>query len=188
MVLAVGILPIGQADATLLRCIKDGLPHIFPETTSFVTDEQVELPEAAYDKNRKQYRSNQILGIIQSYAAKAKEANRVLGVVDVDIFVPELNFVFGEASFPGKAALISLRRLKPEFYGVKADAEVYAQRSLKEAVHEVGHTLGLKHCPRSSCVMHFSNSIFDTDKKQILFCDECCLKAALAINSLEKTL
>ena len=188
MVLTVGILPIGQVDATLLRRIKDGLLTVFPETTCFVSDEQVALPEAAFDKNRRQYRSNQILGIIQSYVAKAKEANRVLGVLDVDIFVPELNFVFGEASFLGKAALISLRRLKPEFYRVKADPELYAQRSLKEAVHEVGHTLGLKHCPRSSCVMHFSNSIFDTDKKQSLFCDECYLKAALAINSLEKTL
>jgi archaemetzincin len=96
--------------------------------------------------------------------------------------------VFGEASFPGKAALISLFRLKPEFYGVKDDAEVFVQRSLKEAVHEVGHTLGLNHCPRSSCVMHFSNSIFDTDTKQSLFCDDCCLKVALAINGLEKTL
>ena len=187
MVLAVEILPIGQVDAALLRRIKDGLPHVFPETTCLVSNEQVAMPDAAYDKNRRQYRSNQILGIIQSYLAKVKEANRILGVVDVDIFVPELNFVFGEASFPGKAALISLKRLKPEFYGAKADAELYAQRSLKEAVHEVGHTLGLKHCPRSSCVMHFSNSIFDTDKKQSLFCDECCLKAALAINSLEKT-
>ena len=187
MVLALEILPVGQIEATLLHSIRAGLLTVYPETTCFVSDEQVALPEAALDKNRKQYRSNQLLCLIQSYASKAKEANRVLGVVDVDIFVPELNFVFGEASFPGKAALISLFRLKPEFYGVKADPEVYTQRSLKEAVHEVGHTLGLKHCPRSSCVMHFSNSIFDTDKKQSLFCDECCLNAALAINNLEKT-
>ena len=188
MVLAIGILPIGHVDAALLLSVKDGLVHIFPETTCFVIDEQVALPEAAYDKNRRQYRSNQILGIVQSFAANAKEANRVLGVIDADIFVPELNFVFGEAAFPGKAALISLKRLKPEFAGAKPNPELYTLRSVKEAVHEVGHTLGLKHCPRSSCVMHFSNSIFDTDKKQRLFCDECYLKATLAINGLEKTL
>ena len=187
MVLAIGILPIGQVDATVLQRVKDGLPKIFPETTCFIVKEQGALPEVAFDKNRKQYRSNQILGIIQIYAAKKKKINRYLGVVDVDIFVPELNFVFGEASFPGKAALISLWRLKPEYYGAKADVELYVQRSLKEAVHEIGHTLGLKHCPRSSCVMHFSNSIFDTDKKQSLFCDDCCMKVALAINGLEKT-
>ena len=121
MVLTVGILPIGQMDATILRSIKDGLLHVFPETACFVSDEQVALPEAAYDKNRKQYRSNQLLCLIQSYAAKAKGANRVLGVVDVDIFVPELNFVFGEASFPGQAAFISFWRLKPEYYPRTAD-------------------------------------------------------------------
>jgi archaemetzincin len=188
VVLTIGILPIGQLDATLLHQIQDGLTGVFPETTCIMIDEKVAVPEAAFDKNRRQYRSNQILGMVQSYAVKTKEANRVLGVVDMDIFVPELNFVFGEASSPGKAALISLWRLKPEFYGLGTDAELCAQRALKEAVHEVGHTLGLKHCPRSSCVMHFSNSIFDTDKKQRLFCDDCYLKAALAINSLEKTL
>src|SRR3989304_4955562 len=62
--------------------------------------------------------------------------------------------------------------------------DIFAERSLKEAIHEVGHTLGLRHCPRSSCVMHFSNSIFDTDKKQALLCDECSLQVAIAINAL----
>jgi archaemetzincin len=184
--LKIGLLPIGQVDSTLLIQIEEGLAKVFPETTYLVFEEPFALPEAAFDKTRKQYRSNQILGTIQSFAAKTKKANRILGVLDVDIFVPELNFVFGEASFPGKAALISLFRLKPEFYKLKPDPELFFQRAVKEAVHEIGHTLGLKHCSRSSCVMHFSNSIFDTDKKQNLFCDECYLKVALAINGLEK--
>jgi archaemetzincin len=57
-------------------------------------------------------------------------------------------------------------------------------RALKEAVHELGHTLGLRHCSRSLCVMHFSNSIFDTDKKKSLLCDQCYLQAAIAISNL----
>jgi len=182
--MTIGILPVGNVDSAILLRIKDGLVKVFPETTSLIVDERLPLSEKSFDKNRRQYRSNQILATIQSYALK-KGLNRILGVVDADIFVPELNFVFGEAAFPGKAALISLWRLKSEFYGSPSNIEVFAERSLKEAVHEVGHTLGLKHCPRSSCVMHFSNSIFDTDKKQSLFCDNCCILTALAINSLK---
>jgi archaemetzincin len=187
VVMAVGILPIRQVDATILLRIKEDLVKIFPETSCSIIGEQLPLSERDFDKNRKQYRSNIILNALQGYAIKRKDYARVLGVVDADIFVPELNFVFGEAICPGNAALISLWRLKPEFYKDPPNMELFAVRSVKEAVHEIGHTLGLRHCQRSSCVMHFSNSIFDTDKKQTLFCDECYLQAALAINSLEKT-
>ena len=186
MVMTIGVLPVGNADITILFRIKDGLARVFPETKALIVDEQLPLPEGAFDKKRGQYRSNQVLGMIQSHASD-KSLNRLLGVMNADIYVQGLSFAFGEATFSGKAALISLWRLKPEFYGSSSNLEVFAERSVKEAVHEVGHTLGLRHCPRSSCVMHFSNSIFDTDKKQSLFCDDCCMKAALAINSLEKT-
>jgi len=186
--LAIAVVPIGQIDATILHRIRNGLVKVFPESSCFIVNEQNEVPKAAYDRSRKQHRSNYILGLLQCHArAGIQTANRSLGIVDVDIFIPELNFVFGEAAVHGKAALVSLWRLKPEFYGAKSDGELYAQRALKEAVHEVGHTLGLRHCPRSSCVMHFSNSILDTDKKQSLFCDECYLKATLAISGLENT-
>jgi archaemetzincin len=180
----IGILPVGQVDSAILLRLREKLVQVFPDVTCMVVNAQLPLPEKAFDKTRKQYRSAVILSKIQAYAAKRKGLRSVLGVVDADIFVPELNFVFGEAACPGKAALISLRRLKPEFYGDASNIELFTTRALKEAVHELGHTLGLKHCPRSSCVMHFSNSIFDTDKKQSLLCDECYLKASLSINNL----
>jgi archaemetzincin len=180
----IGILPIGQVDVDILHRLQEKLVKIFPDVTCVAVDTRLPLPEKAFDKRRKQYRSDVILGKIQAYAARRKSLRSVLGVVDADIFVSELNFVFGEAACPGKAALISLRRLKPEFYGDAANMELFAARALKEAVHELGHTLGLKHCHRSSCVMHFSNSIFDTDRKQNLFCDECYLQVTLSINNL----
>ena len=184
MVMTIGILPVGTVDHTALIHIKEGLPRVFPDTTCQVLEEPLPISENALDKKRGQYRSNQILIAIQNYATQAR-VSRVLGVLDVDIFVPELNFVFGEASFPGKAALISLWRLKPEFHGESPNTELFQERSLKEAVHEVGHTLGLRHCQRSSCVMRFSNSIFDTDRKQNSFCDECYLQASIAIDCLK---
>jgi archaemetzincin len=182
--ITIDILPVGSIETKNLLPIKDGLPKIFPKTTTRIVDECLPLPPNALDKKRGQYRSNQILTNIQAYALESGVC-RILGVLDADIFVPDLNFVFGEATFPGKSALVSLWRLKPEFHGEPANLKVLAERSVKEAVHEIGHTLGLKHCHRSSCVMHFSNSIFDTDKKQSFFCDDCFMQAAIAIDCLK---
>jgi len=184
----IGILPIEQVDTAVLMRIKESLARVFLDTTCLVIDEKLPLREEYFDKKRKQYRSNAILSEIQDFAVKKTDFNRVLGVVDADIFVPELNFVFGEAACPGKAALISLWRLKPEFYGDTPKLELFSARALKEAVHELGHTLGLRHCSRSSCVMHFSNSISDTDIKQSLFCDQCNLHATISITKLGENL
>jgi archaemetzincin len=182
--MTVGILPIGEVDSKVVVHVEEGLPRVFPNTKCHIVEERLPLPENALDKKRAQYRSNQILTFVQSYAAK-REVSRILGVLNADIFVPELNFVFGEAAFPGKAALISLWRLNPEFYGEPANMLVLSERSLKEAVHELGHTLGLRHCPRFSCVMYFSNSVADTDRKQKMFCDECSLQSSIAIDCLK---
>lgn len=180
----IGILPVGQVDSGVLVGLAQGLVKTFPDAVCSVIGEVLPVPAGAFDKKRNQYSSSVILDEVKAYAAKREDFHSVLGVVDVDIFLPGLNYVFGEAYTPGRAALISLWRLKPQFYGDKADMAVYLLRSLKEAVHELGHSLGLRHCSRSLCVMHFSNSIFDTDKKQRLLCDQCYLQAAIAISNL----
>src|SRR4030042_3086532 len=113
----IGILPVGQAETAIALRIQENLVKVFPDTTCLLVDEALPLSEKAFDKKRKQYRSSVIISQLQGYAAEKKGLNRVLGVADVDLFVPELNFVFGEAACPGKAALISLWRLRPEFYG-----------------------------------------------------------------------
>ncbi len=184
MAIRVAIQPIGEVDPTILSSLKDGLVKVFPETKCVVISERLPLDAKAFDKGRGQYRSTVLLNDVERFAERQKPSSRVLGVVDEDIFVPELNFVFGEAKFPGKVGLISLKRLRPGFYGEAADAKLFLERALKEAIHELGHTLGLRHCRRSSCVMFFSNSIFDTDRKQSLFCDDCYLEASIAISNL----
>jgi len=172
----VGILCIGQADANIIGRIKENLDANFPKISCKLINEALSIPEEAFDKARQQYRSDIILGKVREYAEQEKALDRILGIADVDIHVSELNFVFGEAECPGKAALISLWRLKPEFYGKASNMELLVERSTKEAVHELGHTLGLGHCSNPFCVMYFSNSIFETDRKQSLFCNKCYLE------------
>lgn len=180
----IGILRFGQIAPEVLSGIAQGLVRIFPDTTCKVISKVLPIPKQAYDKKRNQYRSGVLLESVRTFATRQKTFDCVLGVVDADIFVAGLNYVFGEAYTPGNAALISLWRLCPEYYGERTDLALYVLRALKEAVHEVGHTLGLQHCPRSVCVMHFSNSIFDTDKKQNFFCDQCYLHASIAISNV----
>jgi archaemetzincin len=180
----VGILQVGQVAPEILAALETSLPKTFPDTICSMIKEPLPIPQKAFDKKRNQYNSNIILNEVRVFGANKQDFHRVLGVVDVDIFASGLNYVFGEACTPGGAALISLWRLKPEFYKDKHDNTLYKLRALKETVHELGHTLDVKHCSRSFCVMHFSNSIFDTDKKQNLLCDECYLQAAIAIANL----
>jgi archaemetzincin len=180
----VGLLQIGSVSPEVLTALQVGLAKAFPDTSASLIDEVFSVPQNAFDKKRNQYNSTTILNEIKAYASKKPEFHRVLGIVDVDIFSSDLNYVFGEADTSGGAALISLWRLKPEFYKEQPDLAYCGLRAVKEAVHEIGHTLGRQHCMRSSCVMHFSNSIFDTDKKQSLLCDECYLQTAIAITNL----
>lgn len=170
----IAILPVGHVAVDALRFIQDGLKTVIPENEFVVIEKPIQLPGSAYNANRHQYHSTQILSEINGFAQTVGiEADLVLGVTDVDLYVPSYNFVFGEAGCPGKVALISLARLRPEFYGEAPNQKLFQERALKEAVHEIGHALGLEHCKNPSCVMFFSLSIKDTDKKGVKFCDDC---------------
>jgi archaemetzincin len=166
------ILPIGQVNKKIIDHVRKGLAEAFPDFSCRKSKAIIPVPKDAYNPTRCQYNSSIILSSILKYAT-FHQADRVLGIIDNDLYVTRLNFVFGEAQHPGKAAIISLYRLKPEFYGHPLDIRLFEDRAVKEAIHEVGHTLGLGHCQNSACVMYFSNSILDTDRKTSLFCERC---------------
>jgi len=123
----------------------------------------------AYNPERKQYLSSKLLASLK----KSQRDERVVGVADVDLYIPRLNYVFGEADVGSGTAIVSLCRLRQEFYGLAPDEALFLERATKEIVHELGHTFGLGHCPNNKCVMHFSNSLADTDFKEASFCSSC---------------
>ena len=162
------IVPIGDVNEGVAEALRPPLEEIFGQRSC--SGEPISLPKGSWHEDRGQYLASSILAVL---SPPAHSGDRVLGMVDVDIFAPELNFVFGQADVAGMRALISLRRLRQEFYGLPPDEDLFHQRVVKEAVHELGHTYGLSHCPDPICVMHFSNSLPDTDLKGRKFCPTC---------------
>ncbi len=117
------------------------------------------LPQGAFDARRGQFLADALLGL-----ALSVRAERVLAVTDVDLYARDLNFVFGVAQPSGEACVVSLFRLH-----LDADKERFRGRALKEAMHELGHTFGLGHCADPRCVMWFSNTLEETDRKGAVY-------------------
>jgi archaemetzincin len=122
-------------------------------------------PDEAYDSVRNQYHSTRILAMLETHI-RTFNVDRLLGLTALDLYVPGMNFVFGEARLPGRVGVVSTYRLK-------IHGKILEERVLKEAVHEIGHMMGLKHCLNDSCVMYFSESLSDTDRKMAEFCKIC---------------
>ncbi|BCD68324.1 archaemetzincin family Zn-dependent metalloprotease [Nitratiruptor sp. YY09-18] len=140
------------------------------------------LLQSAYNPTKDQYQADILAQYLLQIPRGTKEV--LLGITQADLFEPGMNFVFGVALPSYKVAVVGTKRLHNSFYGLAEVEELYKRRVITEAVHEIGHTLGLEHCPNPHCVMHFSLTLADTDKKGYYFCSSCWQKAAreLCIN------
>ena len=162
-----------QLSGDLTSLLEQHISKVFDalvRITSPVNDN--ELPLNLFDKNRRQWKSDNILLWLR-HKNKPDRGNKRLAICNFDAYSSGLNFVFGQAQIDGKVSAIYLPRLRQEFYGLNTNKSLFYQRIIKEAVHELGHAYGLKHCNNPMCVMHFSNSLPDTDIKQNSFCDIC---------------
>ena len=168
----VHLLPVGNLDSGLLHELGPAIAETFHapcEVLPLRLD-----PEFAFHPERQQYHSSEILQ--EMFKRLSGESWRVLGLTSVDLYIPILTFVFGEAQMGGPCALVSLHRLRQDFYGLPPDPEVLSERLLKESIHEIGHTLNLVHCEDYDCVMSPSHAVEWIDLKQSRLCENCRAK------------
>lgn len=162
-----------EVDPIVLDRLASRLSPVFPARCEI--DEMTLDPSAAFLPARNQYFSAALLG--QMHRIPLAPATRLLGITSLDLCVPVLTFVFGEAQLGGPCAIVSIHRLRDEFYGLPADGSRLDERLLKEAVHEIGHTFGLRHCDNWECAMSSSHSVESLDYKAAEFCDSCRRRA-----------
>jgi len=171
------LLPLGNADREMVVQLRNPLRNIF---TATVEDADLSLDlEPFYDEQRGQYNSTDILLWLKEHVSPGPEPTvrgndtRYLAVCAPDLFIPILTFVFGEAEFNGRVAIVSYHRLRNELYGLAPDPDLLFDRLLKESVHELGHTYGLVHCRNPRCVMWSSSYAEEIDLKDGTFCVAC---------------
>jgi archaemetzincin len=166
---AIYFVPIGEGEWDVLEPAMSVVEQVLG--TPCRLGESLPHPDYAHNRQRDQYLAGAILRALRE--VEEPDAERLLGVADLDLYAPGLNFVFGQATMGGRKAVIALPRLRQSFYGLPDDPELYQARVVKEAVHELGHTYGLSHCHDPRCVMSFSNSLRDVDRKSHTFCPAC---------------
>ncbi|MGB8582105.1 MAG: archaemetzincin [Candidatus Sulfotelmatobacter sp.] len=177
---ALYVVAIGSVLEEALQWAEEAAAEWFP--LPVVRLPNLAIPEAAYDARRKQYQSVEVMKMLAQSAPR--DAIRVLGITEADLAIPALTFLFGQAQLDGPISLVSLCRLRQEFYGLPADPALLRERTVKEVLHELGHTFGLTHCPERTCPMSLATHIEGVDAKSDRFCAPCGLQLVERVASL----
>ncbi|MBF8258342.1 MAG: peptidase, zinc-dependent [Actinobacteria bacterium] len=156
-------------DPGILKWIQEDMSEFLWTTVRIMPT--MPVPPSSFEAGRNQYISTKILKEILKEVPG--NALKLLGITDKDLCIPILTYVFGEAQLGGTAGIVSLARLRQEFYGSRPDQSLLLERLRKECLHELGHTFGLIHCSSKDCVMYLSNTVVDVDTKGRTFCRAC---------------
>ena len=166
------LISFGQFEKYFLESIAEDVTHefLFPVN---IEESHIDLNEF-YDPMRRQYDGNSLLKEIDS--SYPSQFLKNIGLFRVDLFIPILTYIFGQATFKGRTGIASLYRLRNEQYGMKKDDVLLLDRFKKVVIHELGHTFGLIHCIIPTCVTRSSTYVEDIDQKGHHLCTDCRTK------------
>lgn len=165
----VKIVPTGKINQELVQWLNGNLSKVTGLLVQ--TGMPIDIPISTFNKENGRYFGDAILEAL--HLLRSSEQEVVLGLIDQDCYVEGMNYIFGQATLKGNQAFVALKRLHESFYGREENEIVFKNRIFKESLHELGHTFGLSHCSNEYCVMYFSNSLEDTDKKEGKYCNKC---------------
>jgi len=177
----VEVVPLGEVDRVAIAVMAANLQAIL-ELPADVALAQ-ERPDYAFIPGRGQFNAGPIL---KKLAEEASPAPVRVGLTGVDLCLPILTFVFGEAQLGGRAAVVSYARLGRDESGFEVEGPVLYERLAKVTVHETAHVLGLAHCRAPGCLMRFSQTLEQLDSLNLLFCDQCRFEIRRAVRALEQ--
>jgi len=167
----IDLVPVGDVGSEVIDTSVDVLRQRYD--VDVVDRSPVTVPEDAYDQRTGQYNAERFINIAESIGRGSKN----IALTGVDIFYRQRNFVFGLAYLDGKGCVVSTHRLNMTADGGGfddgSDREKFIDRVRKEVIHEVGHTLGMRHCDNDNCVMSFSPTVTEVDRKFERTCPSC---------------
>lgn len=179
------LVPLGIVPTSILEAISSELRDILNIKCKVLS--KIDLPKETYNSLRNQYDAEKILQVIRKIP-EVKFIDKTIPTLVItpdDIYFKGLNFVFGLEEPPEGLLMVSMARLKPEFYKESPNSFRLTERVIKESMHEIGHYIGLDHCKHPWCVMSFSSSVGEIDSKRKEFCRDCNVKMAVKGINLE---
>jgi archaemetzincin len=165
----IGVVPVGDVPQLAPKVIAAHISGYLNLAAEILTP--LELPAAAFDDINHRYNAATILGCFES--TPCDHYDKVIGVFNVDLFIPTFAYVFGEARQGGRHALVSLFRLAKKTEDCNAPSGSLYERAAKVALHELGHLYNLLHCEEKKCLMHYSGGLSDLDDIPLYFCRYC---------------
>ncbi len=169
----VRIIPVGNVSEKLLKEVSGGIENTLGVKTRIM--EGLVVPKESYNALRRQHDAEKMIDLLcKNQVAQFIDRDLpALFITDADMYTDRMNFAFAVEDPVYSVSIVSLARLRTEFYGQGINLYLLGERTAKEAIHTLGHQLGLEHCFRHNCVMSSSPSAGDVDKKQKIMCRDC---------------